>query len=154
MSRRLPRAGASTQLLAAVALIGAVLAAAPSAAAPSIESLRVERVAGRLQVSFDVEGAFTERALERLEAGLPLVFRHQIELTAKRAVPLWFPRVVARASVTNRAEYDSISRLYRLTRRIDVVRTGEQEWRFAARQYQSIGRGEYGLDLLAPPEIR
>ncbi len=36
----------------------------------------------------------------------------------------------------------------------DVVRTGEQEWRFAARQYQSIGRGEYGLDLLAPPEIR
>ncbi len=34
----------------------------------------------------------------------------------------------------------------------DVVRSGTG-WRFAARRYQSIGRGEYGLDLLAPPEI-
>jgi SnoaL-like domain len=35
----------------------------------------------------------------------------------------------------------------------DVLRAGEQEWRFAARHYQSIGRGEYGLDLMGAPEI-
>jgi hypothetical protein len=34
----------------------------------------------------------------------------------------------------------------------DVVRrTGG--WRFARRHYQSIGRGEHGLDLMPPPEI-
>ena len=34
----------------------------------------------------------------------------------------------------------------------DVVRT-PAGWRFAVRRYQSIGRGEYGLDLMPPPEI-
>ncbi len=34
----------------------------------------------------------------------------------------------------------------------DIVRT-VGGWRFAARRYQSIGRGEYGLELVAPPEI-
>ena len=32
-----------------------------------------------------------------------------------------------------------------------VVRIPELGWRFAARSYQSIGRGEYGLDLMPPP---
>lgn len=36
----------------------------------------------------------------------------------------------------------------------DVVRTGARAWRFAARHYRSLGRGEYGLDLMGPPEIR
>ena len=34
----------------------------------------------------------------------------------------------------------------------DVVRTAAG-WRFARRRYQSIGRGEQGLDLMPPPEI-
>ena len=34
----------------------------------------------------------------------------------------------------------------------DVVRTPDG-WRFTVRRYQSIGRGEYGLDLMPPPEI-
>jgi SnoaL-like domain len=34
----------------------------------------------------------------------------------------------------------------------DVVRTTDG-WRFARRRYQSIGRGEQGLDLMSPPEI-
>lgn len=34
----------------------------------------------------------------------------------------------------------------------DVVRTADG-WRFARRRYQSIGRGEQGLDLMPPPEI-
>ena len=34
----------------------------------------------------------------------------------------------------------------------DVVRTADG-WRFARRRYQSIGRGEEGLDLMPPPEI-
>ena len=34
----------------------------------------------------------------------------------------------------------------------DVVRTGES-WRFARRHYQSMGRGEHGLDLMPSPEI-
>jgi hypothetical protein len=34
----------------------------------------------------------------------------------------------------------------------DVVRTPDG-WRFARRHYQSIGRGEQGLDLMPPPEI-
>jgi hypothetical protein len=33
-----------------------------------------------------------------------------------------------------------------------VERTGTG-WRFARRDYQSIGRGEHGLDLMPPPEI-
>lgn len=35
----------------------------------------------------------------------------------------------------------------------DVVRT-PVGWRFAARRYCSIGRGEYGLDLMPPPVIQ
>ena len=34
----------------------------------------------------------------------------------------------------------------------EVART-PAGWRFAARRYCSIGRGEYGLDLMPPPEI-
>jgi hypothetical protein len=34
----------------------------------------------------------------------------------------------------------------------DVVRT-TAGWRFARRHYQSMGRGEHGLDLMPPPEI-
>lgn len=34
----------------------------------------------------------------------------------------------------------------------DVVRTADG-WRFARRRYQSMGRGEYGLDLMPPPVI-
>ncbi len=34
----------------------------------------------------------------------------------------------------------------------DVVRTADG-WRFARRRYQSIGRGEQGLDLMPPPEL-
>ena len=35
----------------------------------------------------------------------------------------------------------------------DVVRTADG-WRFARRSYQSMGRGEHGLDLMPLPEIR
>jgi len=34
----------------------------------------------------------------------------------------------------------------------DVVRSATG-WRFARRHYQSMGRGEHGLDLMPPPEI-
>jgi len=34
-----------------------------------------------------------------------------------------------------------------------VVRTATG-WRFAGREYQSMGRGEHGLDLMPAPEIR
>jgi hypothetical protein len=34
----------------------------------------------------------------------------------------------------------------------DVVRTAAG-WRFAGRDYQSIGRGEHGLDLMPPPAV-
>jgi hypothetical protein len=34
-----------------------------------------------------------------------------------------------------------------------VVRT-DTGWRFAERHYQSLGRGEHGLDLMPAPEIR
>ncbi len=33
----------------------------------------------------------------------------------------------------------------------DDVRRVEDAWRFARRHYQSMGRGEYGLDLMPPP---
>ena len=35
----------------------------------------------------------------------------------------------------------------------DVVRDPDdaRHWRFARRQYQSMGRGSYGLDLMPPP---
>ena len=102
-------------------LVASALVAAPSTlAGPRVESLRVDRTADRLLVSFDVDGAFSERALERLAAGLPLVFRHSVELQSRRALPLWFPRVVARASIVNRAEYDSLTRHYRLSRTGDA----------------------------------
>jgi len=35
----------------------------------------------------------------------------------------------------------------------DVVVRGADGWRFAERHYQSMGRGEYGLDLMPPPTI-
>ena len=35
----------------------------------------------------------------------------------------------------------------------DVVVRAASGWRFAARHYQSMGRGEHGLDLMPMPEI-
>lgn len=34
-----------------------------------------------------------------------------------------------------------------------VARTGLGAWRFVSRHYQSMGRGEHGLDLMPMPEI-
>ena len=35
----------------------------------------------------------------------------------------------------------------------DDVRRHDGAWRFSSRHYQSIGRGEYGLDLMPPPNF-
>lgn len=83
-----------------------------------IKDLEVRTLHGELRVSFRVEGAFSQETLERLESGIPVTFRHRVEVLARRAFPLLPWRVLGRTTVEATAKYDSLTRQYSLLRRI------------------------------------
>lgn len=125
MSRRVTAA-----LALAVGLALGSLANADDAPEPVIAGLEVHIEGGALQVSFRTESAFGPESLERLQSGMTLVFRHRIELLARRAVPLMPLRVLARTIVEASARYDTLTRQYYLERR--TVREVPEETRDAA----------------------
>jgi hypothetical protein len=90
-------------------------------AKPSIDGLSVSLDDGRALISFRLTGAINEEREELIHSGIPVIFRHRLDVRAKRAFPV-IPvpaRLLARTMVETRVEYDSLTGRYDLLRRID-----------------------------------
>ncbi len=93
-------------------------AEAPGAgAAPQLRLQSLEERAGGVEVSFVLEGAFDERIVAKLEAGLEVTFRHSIQ--AQRRRPFWFDRTLAQKRIVTSAVLDTLTRQYTLRREIN-----------------------------------
>jgi hypothetical protein len=113
-------------VVGAVALAAATALSPPAdaASAARIAGLEVRRAGDRVFVSFGVDGAVTEDVVERIHSGIPVTFRHRVELLARRAVPLWPSRVLGRIRVEASVSYDALTRRYELRRQIEVKAGG------------------------------
>jgi hypothetical protein len=107
------------------ALMVAVVAAAPGvairsreAAQPSIEVLEARRTGQSVVVSYRIADLLPADVLERIHSGIPLRFRHRVELLEKRPGLFAGDRVHARATLEARVAYDSLTQRYELTRSI------------------------------------
>jgi len=101
----------------------ALLVAVPSAAnaarpdTPLVRLLEVRDRGQELTVSFRVENAFDERITSKLEAGLEISFRHQVEVRRRRT--WWFERNLVQKKVVTMAMRDTTTGLYILNRMVD-----------------------------------
>ena len=82
-----------------------------------IQDLRVEILENRYQASFRVEGAFTPEVEERIASGLETSFRHRVRVYGKRTI--WFDNLLLEMEVTTTVKFDSLTKQYTLSRRID-----------------------------------
>ena len=92
---------------------------------PRVIGLRVEGTADGVRASYSVENAFSEDVLERIHSGMRVAFRHRIELFAKRAVPLWFPKTLSWTVVETAVEFDGLTKQYHLSRIYRLRRKGK-----------------------------
>lgn len=93
---------------------------------PSIEVLEARRDGETVVISYRVDALLPAEVLERIHSGIPLRFRHRIELLEKRPGLFSGDRVHARATVEARVAYDSLTQRYELSRSIAVsTRAGE-----------------------------
>jgi hypothetical protein len=106
----------------AAALAFAALAAGSAQAAkarPHIDGFEAALAADGVRVSFRVADAVAEEILERIRSGIPVVFKHKIEVLGRRSVPLWpTARVVGRMRVETQVTYDSLNHTYDLVRTV------------------------------------
>ncbi len=88
---------------------------------PSIAELSARLDDNHALISFRLSGAIDEEREELIHSGIPVVFRHKLEVRSKRTftgIPMP-PRLLARTVVETRVEYDSLTRRYDLMRRIE-----------------------------------
>ncbi len=72
---------------------------------------------GRVILDIEAQGLLDARSLERLESGLPLEYRYQVEILNRRRG--WFDKARGSAEIGLQAVYDAVSREYTVTRRLD-----------------------------------
>jgi hypothetical protein len=82
-----------------------------------IVDLQVELLGDGYSASFRVEGAFTEDLEERITSGLETSFRHRIRIYRRRTG--WLDKVEREKIVTTTVQYDTLTRQYTLSRRLN-----------------------------------
>ena len=102
-----------------------VFPAAAGTGDPRVIGLRVEGGGEDYRVSYSVESALSEDILERIHSGMRIAFRHRIEMYAKRAVPLWFPKTLSWTVVETAVEFDGLTKQYHLSRSYSLRRKGK-----------------------------
>lgn len=109
-----PRRGAPQIALAVV-----LLAAVAAVDAQTTQSLRVVPLVrdDRVLVSFDLTNGFTEDVRAAIRSGLRTTYTYTVEL--RLAVPMWVDRTMGAATVTHSVEYDNLTRMFDLERRLD-----------------------------------
>jgi hypothetical protein len=110
-------------LLLVLALAGAVgnaAVAAPETSPPEgaeIRDLQVRNSPTDLFVSFRLYGGFTPEIREQIHSGLPVTFRHYVEIVKHRAA--WFDDTLVKKKISTTVTYDTLTRQYRLTRDVN-----------------------------------
>lgn len=86
---------------------------------PVIEDLSARIEDDWAWVSYDLVGVMDAEVEERIQSGIPVTFRHKLEVLSKRSVLLWPSKSLAQTTVETRVEYDSLTRRYDLLRRVE-----------------------------------
>ena len=90
-----------------------------SATVTRAESIRVTPItrAGRIVVSFEMRGGFTDEIKAAISSGLTTTFTYDVEL--RRAASVWLDRTLAVATVSASVRYDNLTRIYQVSRMQD-----------------------------------
>lgn len=91
-----------------IVVLGLLLSAAAGAA--EIRNLQAELEGDRVLVSFQLDGAFDQQLVERVESGLPTTIVYELELLRDRK--RWFDRNLDEGSLTVVGIYDAVRREY------------------------------------------
>jgi hypothetical protein len=106
--------------------VGLAAWTAAVAGAPAIEALSARWDGTRVRVSYRVLDALTEDGLERIHSGIPVRFRHRIELRMGRGL-LLPARELGRTVVDTHVTYDSLTQQYHLRRESRLHRGSEAQ---------------------------
>ena len=87
---------------------------------PAVADLATQRAGEGLLASYRLVECLPEEVVERIHSGIPIRFRHQIELLEKRPGLFARDRVHARTLIDTRVEYDSLTHRYQLNRVLEV----------------------------------
>jgi hypothetical protein len=87
---------------------------------PAIVDLASRRAGDRLLASYRLIGCLPEEVVERIHSGIPIRYRHKVEIVEKRPGLFARDRVHARTLVETRVEYDSLTHRYQLNRVLEV----------------------------------
>lgn len=102
----------------ALALSASASFAAKGEGKPAIDDIRTDVRDGALEASFRLVNGLDEETLERIHSGIPVTYKHRLELLGRR--PFWLSsrRVEGRARIEMRVEYDPLVKRYTLWRRV------------------------------------
>jgi hypothetical protein len=104
-------------LIPAIAISSTLAGVASVPAGVGVADLRTDTAGHDLYVSYLVTEAFNDEIREGMSSGIPITFTHHLEVARRRA--LWIDKVLARKRVTTTATFDTLTRQYSLTRRVD-----------------------------------
>ena len=91
------------------------LAAMPLGAA--VATLTTDATEHDIYASLAVTNAFDGEIRESIATGLPVTFSYYLEVARRR--PLWFDKILVHKTVTTSVAYDTLTRQYSLTRRVN-----------------------------------
>ena len=77
---------------------------------------------GEVLVSFKLDETLTEEIRQKIQSGLTIKFVYKVDL--RRSSTVWFDRTIASATVAATVRYDTLTRLYHVSR----TRDGRTEW--------------------------
>jgi hypothetical protein len=77
---------------------------------------------GEVLVSFKLEETLTEEIRQKIQSGMTIKFVYKVDLLRSSAI--WFDRTIASAQVAATVRYDTLTRLYHVSR----TRDGRTEW--------------------------
>ncbi len=98
-------------LMAAAALMVPPPASAQEA---RLKNITLRRSGSELVVSFDVEGAFSQKVTEAVLRGVPAEFSFLVSLNRSRR--MWFDKELASIEIGNQIKYDNLKKEFIITR--------------------------------------
>ena len=72
---------------------------------------------GRVLVSFELAGAFTDEIKAAIRSGLPTTFTYVVEL--RRTTSFWFDRTITSATISVSVRYDNLRRHHQVSHMLD-----------------------------------
>lgn len=119
----------------ATLLVAAVVARLGAAAIIRVTPLARD---GQIFLSFEMQDAFTPEVRDAVLSGLNTTFAYDIEL--RRSTALWIDRTVNSATIAANVRYDTLTRRYHLTRRLDgrVLDTQSAEDETTVRKWLTV----------------